>query len=932
MIFRLALAFSFSLLALPLLAQRASAVYVFTSTARPIAGDPVSVEVMAIDANSNPLGNISPVWTTNNAAVAEFRQGQIITKSPGMVDLAVTVLGARGLLRLQVLPARIEISPGNSKIELGQPVDYSAIVFDSQGAPIPNVTLRWDVVSLDGGTNNGVSIPRSGGQLNSSGVGRFRVRASIDYPSAGPGQFTAVFTSAVELSVEPKRYFRTNVLLPSQFRVGGFRLTPRSSRLSMNENGDLAFLASTEGLGTAVVRARGKTLELAAISGESMVRPGTVVTDFDDAFINSSGEILAAAAHSGADVFSSARSLYFVSRPGLARGATLAGLIASGADAINNFRLGRHSYNNQSHYAYAGNFSLPGTRTARTGIFLGDGSFDERIFISSDTLPGLRSPLTFPQELVIDDQDNIWFVAIDSDNRPALCYRSAALGTVQVLVSQAQPLNGYKPVQIDSLVSSPSGTVAFRLRDASLGWIAAVFNKPDPASARTRELPGDNRALFDVNAKGDILFYGNPGQGTGLYFWPLSGAPRAIALLQRAAPNGEVYADFRAAAMNTKGDIAFAARTSGSMYLVVRDNGGRDELIFPQEQLRFPDALRLSFPGFISGSRSASPLVVAGGSQAGLVELSARGPRVVMSPDMPLPSGQFFGDINTYVAQPDASILIPAAAGVFRFNSTSMDTVGPGNTNITGGIQYSAFRLAANSSGAFLSVHGSSVGVNRLNLNVNGQSRNLGNFGNTSDPAYRTPAPTGGYFVAIANIDLDDVGVAYVVATTSNGLSGLFTCNGGVWQPLVILNQTQIDGRPVREITTWDVGADRVFALLKFDGGRSSISECQIDSCRTRFDQLSDLPLGGTVSVFNLLSANRKNEFAFSYFGGGGEVVAIASPGQPARMVLNKSEPLAAGEWIITLNKIQLQDSGRLLLSVFTTNDNFAILEAEPLN
>ena len=125
---------------------------------------------------------------------------------------------------------------------------------------------------------------------------------------------------------------------------------------------------------------------------------------------------------------------------------------------------------------------------------------------------------------------------------------------------------------------------------------------------------------------------------------------------------------------------------------------------------------------------------------------------------------------------------------------------------------------------------------------------------------------------------------------------------------------------------------NRVFALLKFDGGRSSISECQIDSCRTRFDQLSDLPLGGTVSVFNLLSANRKNEFAFSYFGGGGEVVAIASPGQPARMVLNKSEPLAAGEWIITLNKIQLQDSGRLLLSVFTTNDNFAILEAEPLN
>ena len=918
----------------PLFGQRASAVFVYTSTARPIAGTALPVDVMAIDSNSNLLGNANPVWTTNNANVAEFLNGQIQAKTPGIADLAVTILGARGLLRLQVLPASIQISPGSTKVEVGQEVDYKAIVLNAQGEPIPNALLRWDVISLDGSNNNGASIPALGGKLYASAAGRYRVRANIDY-AAGPGQFSPVYTSSVDLTVEAKRSFRTNMLLPSQTRIGGFRLTPRNSRLSMNESGDLAFLASTEGLGAAVVRARGTTLELAAITGENVARPGTVVTDFEDARINSSGEILTSAIHYGADVYSTGRSLYLVSRPGVARGATLAGLIAGGADSINNFRLGRRAYNNQGHYAYIADFFLPGTRTSRTGIFLGDGSFDERLFNSSDSLPGLRPPFAFAQELVIDDQDNVWFVVTDANSKTALCYRSASEGTVQVFLSEALPLNGYKPAQFDSLVSSPSGTVAFRLRDASLGWLLVVLPQPKLAAARTRELNGDHRAIFDVNAAGDLLFYGNLGSGAGLYLWPQTGKARAIALLQRAAPNGEVYADFRAAAMNSKGEIAFAARTNATSYMVVRDRGAQDELVFPQERLRFSDALRLSFPAFIPGFRNSSPLVVAGGVtpvQAGLVELSIRGPRVLLSPDMALPSGQFFGDTNNYMAQPDASLLVPSEAGIFRYAPGATDKVGPGRVNFTGGVQNPAHRLAANSSGAFLSLHNTNIGMARLNLNVNGQSFNIGNFGNPSDTSFRTPAPTGGFFQSIGNLDLDDKGVAYVSASTSNGVSGIFTFDGTAWQSLVALNQTQIDGNIVRTIANWDVGADRIFVSLQFGAGRASIAECQAGACRTRFDLLSEMPSGGLVGSFNLISANRKNELAFSYNGGNNDSVAFASPGQPVRLVIQRIDPLPGGEWIVNFRMIQLQDNGHVLLSAFTTNDNFAILEAEPLN
>ncbi len=916
----------------PVFGQRASAVYVYSDLARPIAGTSYSVDVVAIDANSNLIGNTNPVWTTTNAAIAEFRDGKVQARNPGMADLAVTILGARGTLRVQVLPARIEISPGTTKVELGQEVEYKATVFNAQGDALPNVVLRWDVQGLDGGTNNGISIPAAGGKVLANAIGRYRVRANIDYSTAQPGQFLPIFTSSVELTIDPKRYFRTNMVLPSQTRVGGFRLTARNSRLSMNASGDLAFLASAEGLGTAVVRAKAKNIELAAITGESIARPGTVVSDFDDVQINNSGEILASAIHQGSEVYSTGRSLYLVTRPGVARGATLAGVISGGADSLTNFRFGQHSYNNQGQYAYTADFFLPGTRTNRNGIFLGDGNFDERIFISTDAIPGLKAPFTFPGQLVVDDQDNIWFVVNDADNRTALCYRGYNDGLVQVIASDFKALNGYKPVQIDSLVGAGSGTVAFRMRDAALGWALTVMPKPDPAFAKTRELSGDHRRIFDVNANGDVLFYGNLGAGAGIYLWPWSGSTRAIALLQRAAPNGEVYADFRYAVMNPKGEIAFAARTDATTYLVVRDRGGQDEVVFPQPNLRFPDPLRLTFPSFITGSRAPSPMVLSGSSQPSLIELGSRGPRLLLTSEMQLPSGEFFSDTNVFASQPDGSLLVSCQAGVFRYGASQIDKLAVGFSNVPGGSQYWPYRLAANTSGSFLSLHNSSFGTNRLNLNSANQTTFLGSFGNPSNAAFRTASPTGGFFQNIGNIDLDDNGIAYVSATTSAGANGLFSFDGGAWQPLVIANQTQIDGNTVRSIGSWDVGGDRLYAAVQFGAGRAAILECQARSCRVRFDNLSDLPTGGTLNGFNQVSANRKNELAFSYNVGSNDVIAFFSPGQPARLVMERIESLPAGEWVVSYPAIRMLDNGHVLVSAFTTNDNFAILDAEPLN
>ncbi len=916
------------------MAQRASAVFLFTPTSRPIAGTSVPVEVMAIDASSNPLGNSNAIWSTTNASVAEFKGGQIVTKIPGIVDLSATVFGARGVLRLQVLPARIEIIPAEGRVEAGHQVDYKAIVRNAAGEEIPDLPLRWEVLGRDGGTNNGISIARTSGSLSASAVGRYLVRAHFDYPNTGNGQFQPVFTATTSLTVDPTRYYKTTTLLSSQARVSGFRLTPRNTRLSMNESGDLSFLASAEGLGTAAVRARGKSLEIASLSGEAVARGGMVMHDFEDLTINNSSELLLVAGHYGIGDFNAGRSLFIGSRPGLTRAASMVGLITSGADSLSNFSIGRRSFNSQGHYAYLANFNPTSTRISALGLFISDGSFDELVFKSTDSLPGLTAPFTFNSEFALDDQDNFWFWVTDASGRLALCYRSASQGIVRVILSPTVDLANYKPVQIARMACSPGGAVAFRLRDASLGWARVVLLRPTLDGARLTPLSGDHRDIFAVNDKGDIVMAGSLGGGSfGLYFIPFTGPMRALALAGMLASNGDMYLDFTGAAMNAKGDIAFTARTNFNPTIVVREAGAKDEVIFPQPNLRVPDSLRLVPMAFVSNNRSTEPKIFLGNSQVSVAEISSRGPKVVLTPDIVLPNGQYFGDINFATGQPDGALTVVSEAAVYRYDNQGFATSAPGRSSLPTGLQNRATSVASNSSGATVSFHSFASVTNRLNLTIAGQTRWLANIGNPSDPALRTNAPGGGYFLSMNRFEIDDEGTVYLFATTSNNRSGLFAYRNGEWSELAIVNQSLLEVTRIQSVGNWDVGADRAFVIFGLGPGRQAVAECRAATgCRTLFDLNSDNPRGTQLGSFGLLSANRKNDFALSCNASQNEDVIVVPQGGSMRLVLGKDTPLPGGEWILNLRALQLRDDGRVLMTVFTTNENAAILEGSPLN
>src|SRR5436190_23527124 len=95
-------------------AQNVAAVYVGAPQVRITSGDAVQVTAVLRDAAGNAVTNAAVAWTSNNAAVAKVdASGNVQTAALGFADITATAGGRQGVIRLQVLPQRIEVTPGD---------------------------------------------------------------------------------------------------------------------------------------------------------------------------------------------------------------------------------------------------------------------------------------------------------------------------------------------------------------------------------------------------------------------------------------------------------------------------------------------------------------------------------------------------------------------------------------------------------------------------------------------------------------------------------------------------------------------------------------------------------------------------------------------------------------------------------------------------
>ena len=112
-------------------AQNVATVYVSAPQVRITSGDAVQLSAVARDAAGNSV-NSAVTWSSNNAAVARVdSSGTVQTASLGFADVTATAAGRQGVIRLQVLPQRIEVTPADIAIPYGQQQRYQATAYDS---------------------------------------------------------------------------------------------------------------------------------------------------------------------------------------------------------------------------------------------------------------------------------------------------------------------------------------------------------------------------------------------------------------------------------------------------------------------------------------------------------------------------------------------------------------------------------------------------------------------------------------------------------------------------------------------------------------------------------------------------------------------------------------------------------------------------------
>ena len=97
--------------------QQIAAVYVSAPQVRITSGDSMQLSAVARDPGGNVVSSASFQWASNNSKVLQVDgSGAVIAASLGVADITASAGGRQGVIRVQVLPLHVEVTPADLKI------------------------------------------------------------------------------------------------------------------------------------------------------------------------------------------------------------------------------------------------------------------------------------------------------------------------------------------------------------------------------------------------------------------------------------------------------------------------------------------------------------------------------------------------------------------------------------------------------------------------------------------------------------------------------------------------------------------------------------------------------------------------------------------------------------------------------------------------
>jgi hypothetical protein len=905
-------------------AQSVSAVYLSAPAVRIVSGDSVTITAVPRDASGNPVTTATVTWTSSNADVAKVdSSGNVQCAALGFADITAAAGGRQGVLRLQVLPDHIEVTPADVSVAFGTQQHFDAVAYDSQGNPIQGTTLTWRVMVGGGNTDSSTVTISPSGNVNARTLGYYVVRASFVYPNIA-AQFEREFAGSATMRIVPADY-RLKPLVSSSDSFPSLRLRGKRSNITVNDSGQLAFSSTLDGITGALLKWRNSGLNVLATAGTPGNTPSTVFYDFDNPSIDSHGTILAQAAMIGSNT-----TLVLADESGLIQ-LQPDRLAADAVLDVSGMSINRFSLSESGQAAFRGNFRYPDSSTNYTGLLRYYGGDVYLEASSKDPLPGLTGTVSFDDQYGMDGNAVLYFSANAGSGR-AIYRKEFGADPVKV-IAVGDTLSGQVVTRLGQLVTSPAGdlVISGTLADGTqmLADYAGGFTGKPPA---VMKVPGGYISnLYFANSQSGVVWVGDAGLGYGLYLWPGGDAPSRL-LLPRFGPlpNGEPVADFYSAAVDAAGNVYTTVRGVQTTWMLVRLNNAPAVLAANGTAVSATANLDLANI-LVPGDRTGPLHFLAGGNQQSIFLADGGGSLPAMLVGDSLPGGATYTGNNFPRKSASGDLYLTTDSGLFRLSGSAATLVTGFPYPMSDGVNVNApFNLSVNDSKQYAAIAGTNSSHQRLTLFDGKTVRAIGYF-NGSAP-FQTPSPSGGNFQNLNDLALNESGQVMIYATVSGGQPGLFFYDGAAWRSVCVLQNCKFDNETVTSIAGLRAVNNRFCAVFNTAAGNNRL-DCWESGAWTNILKRGDVTSDGTeiTFVYSSYDINRNGDAAVAVNTGLGGPDIFLRTGNGYSTIYSAVFPAADGPYITNIYALDLRDDRRVFFLAMDHNSRMVAYEADPL-
>ena len=804
-----------------------------------------------------------------------------------------------------MLPASVTINPLSADLTIGDDTRFSVRILDANGRDIPNVSLRWTVLTGIGNTSNAASI--YGGQVYALAEGDLIVRATYSYGTYIPG-FENEIQAGARLTIRPPKHFSTVRLPRPAGPPGGAVFRYKTGQIFARDDGTLLFPASLSSWAMGIGILEKGAASITALAGQPGVTQSSYVYDFARTSMNGKGQIIAQASMIGSN-----NVLFKGDRNGLAS-VVWENTVNGGYVTSNNHRISRQSLGADGGFAFFANYLDSDPPVSRSGIFRINADLTDSFMVASnrDAWPELGGPPAFDSDTIALAGTTTYFAAYNGAQRGL--YRQSGYKLPEKLLATGDPFLESTVASFHSWPMqyvSASGDVVFGVTLANGLSFLVLAPGGDLSLAKSTRVSSWT-GVYGVNPSGVLAMITPFDKPYGLYLWKNAWKDadlQEIYVSGRTQVNGGTIQAMQSAAMDAQGRVTALIQTGNSPWMLAGFDGT------PQAVLKDGDAyggdVRPAAWGIVQGGKGGSFHFITAGDGGGIWEWGIwegkEGFRPVAETGQRLAPAQVFTGGAPWNTRrgPDGAIYLAGTSGygIARVMNGKTDLAAPcGRRAEDGATLGCPYEVRVNSSGEMLLTQGTDKGDTRLALVRGDRIRTVVSSSNTSVDGF-------GIVTSWSDQVLDESGRVGAILYNARGDFGIYIWQDGVWQKAA---------RPGDKIGRWNIlsisnlktGGSRFYARVQAPGGGWAIAEFGGGAPRILVDADEHRANGVPTTYIGLYDVNNNGDVLFQASGYGQTTYGVKRINGQMRHLYSSNVPTEDGDFLWRLVDFDLRDDG----------------------